>query len=139
MNQKPTPDAPPRTKDVSPRTKKGGLRTVGAFVLSAVLMLSVMNQKPTPDAPPRTKDVSPRTKKDGMKTTTALAASAVLLIVVFLVAAACPAFGFLFLCVGVVIKGATSLMEALMKTEDDDYWRPDVRKSIAQMNVFAVI
>lgn len=98
MNQKPTPDTPPRTKDVSPRTKKGGLRTVGAFVLSAVLMLGV-----------------------------------------FLLATWLPAVGLGLVCFGVVIKGATSLMEALMKTENDEYWRPDVRKSIAQMNVFAVI
>lgn len=98
MNQKPTPDTPPRTKDVSPRTKKGGLKTVGAFVLSAMLMLGV-----------------------------------------FLLATWLPAVGLGLVCFGVVIKGATSLMEALMKTENDEYWRPDVRKSIAQMNVFAVI
>lgn len=91
-----------------------------------------MPQTPAPDA-------TPTFSKGGIGTIAAIATSALLLIFVFLVATFVPVLGFASLCVGVVIKGATSLMEALMKTEDDDYWRPEVRKSVAQLNVVAVI
>lgn len=82
---------------------------------------------------------TPIFSKAGGATIAAFAISAVLLLGIFLIATAWPIVGFASLCLGVVVKGTTGVMEALMKTEDENYWRPEVRKSIAQMNVVAVI
>lgn len=89
---------------------------------------------------PRSPSVAKRIFRASGSPVGAIVSSAVILILVFLLlACAPPAWGFVCVCVGVVMKGAASLMEAIMKTEDESYWRSDAKKATAWLNVIAVI
>lgn len=88
-------------------------------------------------APPVTR------RKFDWKTVLATAGAAVLLLAfaVFLawLSAFCPTAGSYLLVLGVLLKGVASLLEAIMKTEDEGFWRPGPKRASAWLNVFAVV
>lgn len=51
----------------------------------------------------------------------------------------CPTAGSYLLVCGVVFKGVASLLEAIMKTEDEGFWRPGPKRASAWLNVLAVV
>lgn len=77
------------------------------------------------------------------KTILTITVAGVLLIVIALIltyiSASYPRIGSYLLVVGVLTKGIASLSGAIMKTEDDSFWRPGPKRATAWLNVIAML
>ena len=95
-----------------------------------------------PSQPPPAGRGNPKRHFD-LKTIIAVAVTGVVLIGVALglayVSASCPTVGSYLLVVGVLTKGIASLLEAIMKTENDGFWRSEPKRAAAWLNVIAML
>lgn len=106
----------------------------------------LMTGAPPPDGRPSQPPAAGRsnTKRSfDLKTIIAITVAGVVLIGVALclayISASCPTVGSYLLVVGVVAKGVASLMEGIMKTEDDGFWRSEPKRATAWLNVIAML
>jgi len=95
---------------------------------------------PTPEGRSLRQKLRDRMRRSDWMTLLAIAVAAALLMGIFLaVALLRPPASIILVGAGVLMKGVASLLQALMKTEDDETWRKGPKKAAAWFDCIAVI